>query len=58
MTRKLVRVHWTNNLFGAKAGREAFVRREYFRNGEGWYSLEDAKTGEVFESPDVFWADA
>lgn len=43
------------SMWEAVKGRTAKVLKSYWDNGEGWYKLEDLNTGEVFESPDVFW---
>ncbi|QST02168.1 hypothetical protein IMZ31_22205 (plasmid) [Pontibacillus sp. ALD_SL1] len=44
-------------IFGALKDRKCEVLKEDFYNGEGHYVLKDVKTGEVFESPDVFWGE-
>lgn len=47
-----------NPYFGAPLGRRAIVKKDYYYNGEGWFLLVDANTGESFRSPCVFWAKA
>ena len=43
-----------NSIFHVAKGKVCTVKREFWRNGEGWYTLVDAE-GTTFESPDVFW---
>lgn len=52
---KIVVANKDSKLFGATKGQECEVLKSYFENGEGHYTLKDSKTGEVFDSPDVFW---
>lgn len=53
---KKVVVGTTDNvLFGVSKGKECIVIKSFWDNGEGWYKLKDIQTGEVFESPDIFW---
>jgi hypothetical protein len=47
----------TNEMFGVTPRRTCVVADSFWENGEGHYQLEDVDTGEVFESPDVFWAE-
>ena len=44
-----------NSIFDVREGRVCLVLKSFWYNGEGWYALRDTKTGEQFESPDVFW---
>ena len=44
-----------NSVFGVSKGQKCVVLKSFWYNGEGWYLLEDLKTKERFESPDVFW---
>lgn len=42
-------------MWNVKFGKRCRVLDSYTYNGEGWYKLECIKTGEKFDSPDVFW---
>ncbi|PLS19301.1 hypothetical protein CVD28_02490 [Bacillus sp. M6-12] len=45
----------TSELWNVTEGQKCEVLKSFFDNGEGWYKLKDIKTGEEFESPDIFW---
>ena len=55
--KKIVIGKTNNSMFNVIDGRECFVVKSFWYNGEGWYELRDLKTDERFESPDVFWKD-
>lgn len=50
---RIVEVATQSEMFGAYEGRTAEVVADYWRNGEGWFTLRDGDV--VFDSPDVFW---
>lgn len=47
---------WENDFYNLTKGRKAILKKDYFFNGEGWYSgiWED---GTNFEAPSVFFDD-
>lgn len=44
-----------STMWNVYVGRYCEVLKCFFYNGETWYKLKDMDTGEIFESPTVFW---
>lgn len=44
-----------SKMWDVYVGRYCEVLKCFFYNGETWYKLKDMDTGEIFESPTVFW---
>ncbi len=57
MTAATVTTSFESAYYGATEGRVCEVVRAYHRNGEDHLSLRDVKTGETFESPEIFWSE-
>ena len=46
-----------SEMWDVYVGRKCEVLKDFFYNGETWYKLKDTNTGEIFESPTVFWSE-
>ena len=53
---KTVRGMVNNGLYEVFTDRECTIMDEFKHNGETWYELYDARTGETFKSPSRVWS--